>query len=70
LSGLGFLVHVFVRREEQSDKSDIDILIEFEPEMENFDDYMGVNYSMVWDVVKNKIPELYDQIESVFDKYR
>jgi predicted nucleotidyltransferase len=47
LSGLGFLVHVFVRREEQSDKSDIDILIEFEPEMENFDDYLGVNYSMV-----------------------
>ena len=31
-------------------------------------DYMGVNYSIVWDVVKNKIPELYDQIESVIDK--
>ena len=28
-------------------------------------DYMGVNYSIVWDVVKNKIPELQDQIESV-----
>ncbi|OQX77325.1 MAG: hypothetical protein B6D61_07365 [Bacteroidetes bacterium 4484_249] len=28
-------------------------------------DYMGVNYSIVWDVVKNKIPELHDQIESV-----
>ncbi len=28
-------------------------------------DYMGVNYSIVWDVVKNKIPELYDQIASV-----
>ena len=27
--------------------------------------YMGVNYSIVWDVVKNKIPELHDQIESV-----
>jgi uncharacterized protein with HEPN domain len=25
-------------------------------------DYMGVNYSIVWDVVKNKIPELYAQI--------
>jgi len=31
-------------------------------------DYMGVNYSIVWDVVKNKIPELYDQIEGVIDK--
>jgi uncharacterized protein with HEPN domain len=28
-------------------------------------DYMGVNYSIVWDVVKNKIPELYSQIEKV-----
>ncbi len=28
-------------------------------------DYMGVNYSIVWDVVKNKIPELYNQIEIV-----
>lgn len=27
--------------------------------------YMGVNYSIVWDVVKNKIPELYEQIERV-----
>ncbi|NLL29318.1 MAG: DUF86 domain-containing protein [Bacteroidales bacterium] len=25
-------------------------------------DYMGVNYSIVWDVVKNKIPELSVQI--------
>ena len=31
-------------------------------------DYMGVNYSIVWDVVKNKIPELFDQIESVIEK--
>ena len=30
-------------------------------------DYMGVNYSIVWDVVKNKIPELHDQIKSVID---
>jgi len=25
-------------------------------------DYMGINYSIVWDVAKNKIPELYNQI--------
>ncbi len=31
-------------------------------------DYMGVNYSIVWDVIKNKIPELHDQIESVIEK--
>ncbi len=30
-------------------------------------DYMGVNYSIVWDVVKNKIPELYDQIENIIE---
>lgn len=30
-------------------------------------DYMGVNYSIVWDVVKNKIPELYKQIIGVID---
>jgi len=28
-------------------------------------DYMGINYSIVWDVIKNKIPELYRQIEEV-----
>jgi uncharacterized protein with HEPN domain len=28
-------------------------------------DYMGVNYMIVWDVAKNKIPELYFQIEEV-----
>jgi|YNPMSStandDraft_1061717.scaffolds.fasta_scaffold163704_1 uncharacterized protein with HEPN domain len=28
-------------------------------------DYMGVNYSIVWDVVRNKIPELYEQIAEV-----
>jgi uncharacterized protein with HEPN domain len=28
-------------------------------------DYIGVNYSIVWDVFKNKIPELYDQIRNV-----
>jgi len=31
-------------------------------------DYMGVNYSIVWDVVKNKIPKLYDQIKRVIEK--
>jgi len=31
-------------------------------------DYMGVNYSIVWDVVKNKIPELYIQITEVISK--
>lgn len=30
-------------------------------------DYMGVNYSIVWDVIKNKIPELYEQIVVVID---
>ena len=28
-------------------------------------DYIGVNYSIVWDVFKNKIPELNDQIQNV-----
>lgn len=28
-------------------------------------DYMGVNYLIVWDVVKNIIPELTSQIENV-----
>ena len=31
-------------------------------------DYMGVNYSIVWDVVRNKIPELYEQIIEVTGK--
>jgi len=31
-------------------------------------DYMGVNYSIVWDVVKNKIPELHEQILEVLEK--
>lgn len=31
-------------------------------------DYMGVNYFIVWDVVKNKIPELHDQIVDVLEK--
>jgi uncharacterized protein with HEPN domain len=31
-------------------------------------DYMGINYSIVWDVAKNKIPELYEQIVDVIEK--
>ncbi len=31
-------------------------------------DYMGVNYLIVWDVAKNKIPELTQQIVNVIDK--
>jgi uncharacterized protein with HEPN domain len=31
-------------------------------------DYIGVNYSIVWDVIKNKIPELYIQIIEVLEK--
>ena len=30
-------------------------------------DYMGVNYSIVWDVIKHKIPELCEQIISVIE---
>ena len=30
-------------------------------------DYIGVDYSIVWDVIKNKIPELYSQIIRVID---
>ena len=28
-------------------------------------DYIGVNYSIVWDVLKNKIPGLRNQIKEV-----
>jgi uncharacterized protein with HEPN domain len=30
-------------------------------------DYMGINYSIVWDVVKNKIPKLTKQIIEVIE---
>ncbi len=30
--------------------------------------YMGVNYTIVWDVVKNKIPELSTQIQEIISK--
>ena len=31
-------------------------------------DYMGINYSIVWDVIKNKIPEVQEQIKKVLDE--
>ncbi|MDI9312313.1 MAG: DUF86 domain-containing protein [Limnohabitans sp.] len=30
-------------------------------------DYIGVNYSIVWDVAKNRIPELIIQINEIID---
>jgi len=30
-------------------------------------DYMGVNYAIVWDVVKNKIPDIAEQISKYLD---
>jgi len=31
-------------------------------------DYMGVNYSIVWDVMKNKVPEMHQQISNFLTK--
>lgn len=31
-------------------------------------DYMGVDYSIVWDVVRNVIPVLKIQIEAILEK--
>jgi uncharacterized protein with HEPN domain len=31
-------------------------------------DYMGVNYSIVWDVMKNKIPDIHKEISSFLSK--
>lgn len=42
---------------EQSDKSDIDLLIDFEPEMENFDNFMAV-YDMFENLFKNEKIEI------------
>jgi predicted nucleotidyltransferase len=39
-------------RDEQSENSDIDILIDFEPEKENFDNYMAV-YDIIENLFKN-----------------
>jgi len=44
-------------REEQSEKSDIDILIEFEPEKENFDNYMSV-YDLLENLFRNEKIEI------------
>lgn len=44
-------------REQQSEKSDIDILIEFEPEKENFDNYMSV-YDILENLFKNEKVEI------------
>lgn len=30
-------------------------------------DYLGVDYFIVWDVLKNKIPELYHQVSQVLE---
>ena len=30
--------------------------------------YFGVNWDIVWDVIKNRLPELRKQIESIIDK--
>ena len=44
-------------REEQSDKSDIDILIDFEPGKENYDNYMAV-YDLFERLFKNERVEI------------
>lgn len=44
-------------RGEQSDKSDIDILIDFEPEKENYDNFMAV-YDMIEQLFKNERIEI------------
>lgn len=31
-------------------------------------DYIGINYSIIWDVVKNKIPELNDRLQEVLSE--
>lgn len=44
-------------RDEQSEKSDIDILIDFEPEMENYDNFMAV-YDLFELLFKNERVEI------------
>lgn len=44
-------------RNEQSDQSDIDLLIDFEPGKENFDNYMAV-YDMIEKIFKNEKVEV------------
>ena len=44
-------------RNEQSDNSDIDILIDFDPDKENFDNYMAA-YDMFESIFKNEKVEV------------
>ena len=44
-------------RNEQSDKSDIDLLVDFEPEKENFDNLMAV-YDLLEKIFKNEKVEV------------
>jgi uncharacterized protein len=44
-------------RDEQSTKSDIDLLIDFDPEKENFDNYMAV-YDIFENLFKNEKVEI------------
>ena len=44
-------------RNEQSDKSDIDLLIDFVPEKKNFDNFMAV-YDMFENIFKNQKIEI------------
>lgn len=44
-------------RGEQSDKSDIDIIIDFEPDKENYDNYMAV-YDIMEQLFKNERIEI------------
>ncbi len=44
-------------REEQSESSDIDILIDFEPDKENFDNYMAL-YEIIENLFKGKKIEI------------
>jgi uncharacterized protein len=44
-------------RNEHSDNSDIDILIDFETDQENFDNYMAV-YDIIEELFKNKRVEI------------
>jgi predicted nucleotidyltransferase len=44
-------------REEQSEDSDIDILIDFEPEKENFDNFMSV-YDILENLFNNRKNEI------------
>ena len=32
--------------------------------------YFGINYERVWDVIKNKVPALKDQIEKILDELK